>query len=101
MGEKAILAAWLAGIGLLTWRELQLAPGKPPPAGRYLVASGLYALLGVVAAAPAAAGPAAAVAWAFNLALALQVLPTAAGGPAAGTGTAPAGGAVVGGISAL
>jgi hypothetical protein len=80
--ERSILLAWVAGLGLLTWRELQQAPWKPPPPGRYLAASGLYAALGLLAsAAPGAAPVAALTAWGFDLALFLQVLPQAAGGP--------------------
>jgi hypothetical protein len=73
--EKAILAAWVTGLGLLTWRELQLSPWRPPPPGRYAAASGLYVLLGLTANWQPAAGPAAMVAWGFDLALLLQVLP--------------------------
>jgi hypothetical protein len=73
--EKAILAAWAAGLGLLTWRELQLSPWRPPPPGRYAAASGLYALLGVAATWEPAAPAAAMIAWGFDLALFLQVLP--------------------------
>lgn len=100
--ERSIFMAWAAGLALMTWRELQLSPWRPPPPGRYLAASGLYALLGGVAAAvPAAAGPAAMVAWGFDLAVFLQVLPEQVGGrktkaPAAqataATTTATAGG---------
>jgi hypothetical protein len=79
--EKGIFAAWALGMGLLTWRELQLAPWKPPPPGRYLAASGLYAVLGLVGTSDAAAPLAAAVAWAFDVALVLQVLPETMGGP--------------------
>jgi hypothetical protein len=75
MGNKAILAAWVAGMGLLTWRELQLSPWRPPPPARYAAASGLYALLGAAAVYQPAAGAAALVAWGFDLALFLQVLP--------------------------
>jgi hypothetical protein len=73
--EKGIMLAWAAGLGLLTWRELQLSPWRPPPPGRYAAASGLYVLLGVAAAWRPAAGPAALIAWGFDLALLLQVLP--------------------------
>jgi hypothetical protein len=80
--ERAVLLAWVTGLGLLTWRELQQAPFKPPPPGRYLAASGLYALLGLLATWDEAAQIAALLAWGFDLALILQVLPQAAGGPA-------------------
>jgi hypothetical protein len=75
VGEKGILLAWVAGMGLLTWRELQLAPWRPPPPARYAAASGLYVLLGAVAAYQPAAPAAALAAWGFDLALFLQVLP--------------------------
>lgn len=89
--EKGIFAAWALGMGLLTWRELQVAPWKPPPPGRYLAASGLYALLGLIGTADAAAPAAAAVAWAFDIALVLQVLPAALGGPVKQSATTQAG----------
>jgi hypothetical protein len=73
--EKGILLAWVTGMGLLTWRELQLSPWRPPPPARYAAASGLYVLLGAVAAYQPAAGAAAMAAWGFDLALFLQVLP--------------------------
>lgn len=82
-----MLVAWAVGMGLLTWRELEASPWRPPPPGRYLAASGLYALLGLVATSQAAAPVAATIAWGFNLALFLQVLPAAAGGPTTGQKT--------------
>jgi len=101
-GQRAIILAWLAGLGLLTTRELQHVR-RPPAPGRYLAASGLYAALAVLAdAAPGAAPAAAAIAWGFDLALLLNVAPgltgqgkgktqtTAAAAAPPGTGTVTA-----------
>lgn len=68
---RGIVAAWVVGLGLLTWREVR-EYRKPVPAGRYAVASGLYALLGLAANYQPAASSATALAWAFDLALILQ-----------------------------
>lgn len=84
--ERSILLAWLAGMGLLTWRQLETAPWKPPPPGRYAAASGIYAGLGLLAAYKPAAPLAAALAWGFDLALLLQVLPETVSGTAKVTG---------------
>lgn len=72
--ERSVLLAWAVGLGLLTWRELRAHPWRPPPPGRYLAASGLYAVLGVAAASQHAARPAVLIAWGFDLAVALQAL---------------------------
>lgn len=94
--QRAIILAWLAGLGLLTARELQHV-ARPPAPGRYLAASGLYAALAVLAdAAPGAAPAAAAIAWGFDLSLFLAVAPglTGAGkdkGTAGGRGSGPQG----------
>lgn len=95
-GQRAIILAWLAGLGLLTVRELQHVR-RPPAPGRYLAASGLYAALAVLAdAAPGTAPAAAAIAWGFDLSLLLAVAPglTGAGkdkGTAGGRGAGPQG----------
>lgn len=68
---RGIVAAWVVGLGLLTWREVR-EYRKPVPAGRYAVASGLYAILGLAANYQPAASSATALAWAFDLALILQ-----------------------------
>lgn len=76
---RGIFLAWLAGLGLMTWRELEQVR-RPPPPGRYLAASGLYAALGLIAEYPPAAPAAALAAWGFDLAIFLQVLPEQVGG---------------------
>lgn len=76
---RGVLLAWVTGLGLMTWREVERAR-KPPPPGRYLAASGLYAMLAALSEYQPAAGPAALAAWGFDLAIALQVLPENVGG---------------------
>lgn len=63
--------AWLAGMGILTWRELRDTKHAVPP-GRYLAASGLYAALALLAEYQPAAGVAQLTAWGFNLAIFLK-----------------------------
>ena len=68
---RGLAGAWLVGIGLLTWRGVTQYH-KPVPAGRYAVASGLYALLALLANYEPAAGVATLTAWGFDLALLLK-----------------------------
>lgn len=83
---RSITLAWLAGLGLLTARELQQVK-RPPAPGRFLAASGLYALLAVLAdAAPGTATAAAAVAWGFDLSLFLAIAPDLTGTGTKGKG---------------
>jgi len=73
------MLAWVTGLGLMTVRELQQVR-RPPPPGRYLAASGIYAGLALLASYEPAAPAAALAAWGFNLAVFLQVLPETVGG---------------------
>jgi len=77
---RGIALAWLAGMGLLTWRELRDTRHAVPP-GRYLAASGLYALLALLAEYQPAARVAALTAWGFDLAVLLRpgMIPGTAG----------------------
>lgn len=72
--SRGILLAWLAGMGLVTWRGVAKYK-KPVPPGQYLAASGVYAMLGLVAEWQPAAPVAALMAWGFDLAVFLDVLP--------------------------
>src|SRR5215472_10260795 len=84
--ERGILLAWAAGLGLMTVRELQQVR-RPPPPGRYLAASGIFAGLALLANYGPAAPAAALTAWGFDLAIFLQVLPeTVAGAKTKGSG---------------
>jgi len=83
---KGLLAAWAAGLGVLTWQELRQA--RPPvPPGRYLAASGVFAMLGLLASYQPAAGVAAAMGWGLDLAVLLKpgILPGTSGQPVAAT----------------
>jgi len=70
MWRGGLIAAWLTGLGVLTWREVA-AFRRPVPPGRYAAASGLFALLALVAVSDTAAPVAAAMGWAFDLAIIL------------------------------
>lgn len=87
MGTRGILLAWLAGVGLITWRSIK-RDRKPVPPGQYAAASGLYVLLALVAEYQPAAPIAVLTAWGFDLAVFLQVLPGQVSGPT-GTTQAP------------
>lgn len=95
MAQRAILLAWLAGVGLITWRGVRKVR-RPPSPGQYLAASGLYAVLGLVAEWPPAGTVAALMAWGFDLAVLLQVLPEQVAGPKT-TGTTQARGSTTAG----
>jgi hypothetical protein len=83
---RGLLAAWAVGLGVLTWQELRQAR-RPVPPGRYLAASGVFALLGLLATYQPAAGAAAVAAWGLDLAVLLKpgVLPGTSGKPVAAT----------------
>lgn len=100
--QKGILLAWLAGMGIISWREIKTYH-QPPVAGRLLSASGWFALLALAASYEPAAGAAAAVAWGTDIAALLNILPAQLAGtqkgrqgaavPATSPGaTAPVGG---------
>ena len=78
--SRGLALAWLAGIGLITWRGLK-ANRKPVSAGQYAAARGVYVLLAFVAEYEPAAPVAVLMAWGFNLAVFLQVLPQQVSGP--------------------
>lgn len=85
---RGILLAWVAGLGLITWRGVK-KEHKPVSPGQYAAASGLYAVLAVVAEYSPAAPVAVLLAWGFDLAVFLQVLPSEVSGPKTGTTQAP------------
>lgn len=73
--------AWLFGEGLIAWRSV--SQDKMPPSPRaLLLASGLFAGLGVLAEYAPARNVAAGFAWAVNLAVLMKALP-GSGDPAA------------------
>lgn len=91
MSHRGIILAWAVGLGLVSYREIK-QHHMPPVPGKLLAASGLYALLALVADYQPATGVATLAAWGFDLALILKpgVLPTFTGGKqATGTTQAP------------
>lgn len=79
--NRGLALAWVAGLGLITWRGIK-ASHKPVSPGQYAAASGVYVLLAFVAEYEPAAPVAVLMAWGFNLAVFLQVLPQQVSGPA-------------------
>jgi hypothetical protein len=85
MGRASLTAAWLFGLGLITYRNIARRH-QPPIPGTLLAASGLFALLALAAEYQPAAAPAALAAWGFDLAALLNLLPGDLAGPQ-GSGT--------------
>lgn len=84
MGRQALTAAWLFGMGLITYRNIA-RNHQPPVPGTLLAASGFFALLALVAEYPPAATAAALTGWGVDLAALMNLLPgSLAGPPAAG-----------------
>lgn len=81
MGRASLTAAWLFGLGLITYRNIA-RNHQPPVPGQLLAASGLFALLALAAEYQPAAAPAALAAWGFDLAALLGILPGDLAGPA-------------------
>lgn len=89
MGRASLTAAWLFGLGLITYRNIA-RNHQPPVPGTLLAASGLFALLALAAEYQPAAAPAALAAWGFDLAALLNLLPAGLAGPAKSAAPAPA-----------
>lgn len=88
MGRASLTAAWLFGIGLISYRNIA-RNHQPPVPGTLLAASGFFALLALAAEYQPAAAPAALVGWGVDLAALLNLLPGGLAGPAVqGSGTA-------------
>jgi hypothetical protein len=89
VGRASLTAAWLFGLGLITYRNIA-RNHQPPVPGTLLAASGLFALLALTAEYQPAAAPAALAAWGFDLAALLNILPGDLAGPAKTPAKAPA-----------
>jgi hypothetical protein len=70
---EGLIAAWLAGEGIVTWRAFK--HGNPPVPGQLLAVSGFFVLLAVLALHRPARGVATAIAVGVDIAALLQVLP--------------------------
>lgn len=78
--RAGLTAAWLFGMGLITYRFV-VRQHQPPIPGSLLAASGWFALLALLAEYQPAAGAAAAVAWGTDLAALLGFFPESVAGP--------------------
>ena len=74
-----ITLAWLTGEGIIFWRSWKQDQRFPVP-GQLLAASGVFILLGFLAQAQAARGLATTMAWGFDIAALMNVLPQVATG---------------------
>lgn len=94
-----LIAAWLAGEAIVTWRVVH-RDKRPPPPGLLLGVTALFAALGAISEYAPAAGLAAALGWGIDIAALMDVLPAGLGGQisqaeqaqAAGGAAGPAGG---------
>ena len=80
-----MVLAWLTGEGIIFWRSWRQDQRFPVP-GQLLAASFIFAMLAVVAQADRARFAATALAWGFDIAALMNVLPQVATG---GTNTGP------------
>ena len=80
-----LVAAWLTGEAIIFWRSWK-QDGRFPVPGQLLAASAIFAMLGLLAQADRARFLATALAWGFDIAALLNVLPDVATG---GTNTGP------------
>lgn len=86
-----IVLAWAVGEGILAYRSVKVNHGPPMP-GALLASSGVFILLGLLAEAQQARFLAAALAWGFDVAALMNLLPQIfTGAPAQPTLPAPAG----------
>jgi hypothetical protein len=69
-----LILAWALGEGIIVWRSA-VKDHQPPVPGQLLAATGLFALLALVAEYEPARGAAIALAYGVDLAVLLQVLP--------------------------
>ena len=73
---KGVALAWLAGLGIFTWRTFKVYR-KPPVPGRVLAASVVFAALALLAEYEPAARFAALAAWGFDVAVLFSLPPSA------------------------
>lgn len=89
--RAGLTAAWLFGMGLITYRFV-VKQHQPPIPGNMLAASGAFGLLALLAEYQPAAGAAAAIGWGLDLAALLGLFPESVAGPSgkkAAAGPAP------------
>ena len=76
--KGGLVAAWLAGLAIVAWRDVHAQHRIPAP-GQLLGVSALFLGLAAVSEYAPAAGLATAVAWGLDLAALLNVLPQGLG----------------------
>jgi hypothetical protein len=74
-----IASAWLVGLGIIFWRSWKADTRLPVP-GQLVAASAVFAMLALLAEAERARFLATALAWGFDIAALLNVLPQIATG---------------------
>jgi hypothetical protein len=80
LGNKGFVAAWLAGLSIVIWRDVHKSHRMPVP-GNLLGISALFAGLAITAdIAPRAAPVLTLGAWGLDIAAFLKVLPAGLGG---------------------
>lgn len=80
-----IVSAWLVGEGIIFWRSWKQSKMFPVP-GQLIAASFIFVMLAIVAESEKARSLATTMAWGFDIAALLNVLPQVATG---GTNTGP------------
>lgn len=84
-----IVTAWLVGEGIIFWRSWKQDQRFPVP-GQLIAASFIFIALAIIAESEKARGFATTMAWGFDIAALLNVLPqVAVGGTGGATGTQP------------
>jgi hypothetical protein len=75
VNEGGFMAAWLVGMGIVTWKEVR-ATGHMPVPGNMAGVTALFAVLGLMAdAIPSAARTATLLAWGLDIAGLFNILP--------------------------
>lgn len=72
--RAGMVAAWLAGMGIITWRSVACEKHPPIP-GQMLAASGMFALLSLLAEYQPAAAAATALAFGLDVAALVNGFP--------------------------
>jgi len=75
----SLVAAWLVGAGVVTWRYTRVNKRLVPP-GALLGVTGLFAALGLLAEYPPATSMAVLLGWGLDVAAIMNVLPAGLAG---------------------